>query len=112
VSPTSSPGLNPYASLRPIEGTTIAALVLGLFSPFAAQYYGIPGIVLGSIAVFLGLRARRRIKESAGVLGGGGIAMAGWIAGVCGIVAGLVWGLFLLALYMAMVGGGGGGGKG
>jgi len=98
--------------VRPIEGKAIAALVLGLFSPVGALYYGVPGIVLGSLAVLLGLQARRRIKESAGVLGGGGIAMAGWIAGVCGIVAGLLWAAFLLALFMAMGGGAGGGGKG
>ncbi len=71
-------------------------------------FYGIPGIVLGSVAVVLGLRARRRIKDSAGLLGGGGIALASWIAGACGIVVGLLWGAFLLALFMAMTGGGGG----
>ena len=97
--------------MRPIEGKAIAALILGLFSPVAALYYGLPGIVLGAIAVVLGMRARRRVRESGGVLGGGGIALAGWIAGVCGIVVGLLWGLFLFALFMAM-GAGGGGGKG
>ena len=96
--------------MRPIEGKAIVALILGLFSLVGASYWGIPGIVLGTIAVFLGLRARRRIKESAGILGGGGIALAGSIAGACGIIVGLVWGVFLLALFMAM--GGGGGGKG
>ena len=74
-----------------------------------ALYYGLPGVVLGTIAVILGVRARRRVKESGGLLGGGGIALAGLIVGICGIVAGLAWGLFLLALFMAMTGGGGGG---
>ena len=74
-----------------------------------ALYYGLPGVVLGASAVILGVRARRRVKESGGLLGGGGIALAGLIAGICGIVAGLVWGLFLLALFMAMTGSGSGG---
>jgi hypothetical protein len=95
-----------------VEGIAIAALVLGLFSPVAAMFYGLPGVLAGSLAVFFGLRARKRIKQSNGFLGGGGIALAGWIAGGIGIVAGLVWAVFLFALYMAMVGGGAGGGKG
>ena len=97
--------------MRPIEGKAIVALILGVLAPLTAMLlYGIPGLVLGSVAVVLGLRARRRIKDSAGMLGGGGIALAGWIAGVFGIVVGLLWGAFLLMLYMAM--GAGGGGKG
>ena len=36
------------------------------------------------------------------MLGGAGVALAGWIAGVVGILVGLAWGLFLLSLFMAM----------
>lgn len=81
----------------------MAALVTGLLSPFAALFYGLPGVILGSVAVFLGLTARSRIKRSGGTLAGGGIALAGWIVGLCAIVFGLLWFLFLFSLYMAMV---------
>ena len=74
-----------------------------MLSPFAAMFYGIPGVIAGSVAVFLGLTARSRIKRSGGALGGGGIALAGWIVGLFGIVIGLLWFLFLFSLYMAMV---------
>ena len=93
----------PYAAARPTEGRAIGALVAGLLSPFAAMFYGIPGVIAGSVAVFLGLTARSRIKRSGGALGGGGIALAGWIVGLFGIVIGLLWFLFLFSLYMAMV---------
>ena len=104
------PAAYPYPAARPTDGKAIAALVTGLLAPFAAMFYGIPGIVLGSVAVFLGLRARGRIKRSGDALGGGGIALAGWIVGLCGILVGLLWFLFLLSLYMAMVSGGRGAG--
>src|SRR2546425_9901827 len=99
-------------SARPIEGIAIASLVLGILSPIGASFYGLPGVLLGSAAVFLGLRARGRIKKSGGVLGGGGIALVGWILGICGIVVGVLWGLFLFALFMAMGSGADGAGKG
>jgi hypothetical protein len=91
-------------SAKPIEGRAIAALVVGLFSPIAAAFYGFPGFAAGVAAVFLGLNARSRIKKSGGVLGGSGLALAGLLVGIVGIVVGLAWGLFLLALFMAMTG--------
>jgi hypothetical protein len=88
----------------------IAALVVGLISPFAAMFDGVPGVILGSAAVILGLRARSRIKRSGGMLQGGGLALAGWIAGSCGIVLGLVFAVLLFGLFMAMQSGGAKGG--
>jgi hypothetical protein len=99
-----------YATPKPVEGRAIAALVVGLLAPLGALlFFGVSGVILGAVAVFLGLTARSRIKRSGGVLGGGGMALAGWIAGALGIAVGLAWGLYLFALFMAM---GAGTGKG
>jgi hypothetical protein len=105
--PLTSPSspIYPYPAARPTDGMAIAALVVGLISPFAAMFYGLPGVIFGSVAVFLGLRARSRIKRSGGTLAGGGMALAGWIVGVGAIVVGTLWFLFLLMLYMAMTSG-------
>ena len=92
-----------YAGVKPVEGRAIAALVVGILAPLGAfLFFGVSGVILGAVAVFLGLTARSRIKKSGGVLGGGGMALAGWIAGVVGIVIGLAWALYLFALLMAM----------
>jgi Domain of unknown function (DUF4190) len=101
-------GAPAYPAARPTDSRAIAALVCGLIAPFGALFYGLPGVVLGTVALVLGLGARRRIKRSGGALAGGGMALAGWIVGLIGIVMGLAWGLFLLALYLAMVSSGGG----
>ena len=72
------------------DGMAIASFVLGILSVPGGVFYGVFGIVLGPIAIVLGLLARRRIKASGGVLSGGGLATAGWILGVCGVVIAVV----------------------
>lgn len=88
---------------RQTDSLAIAALVVGLIAPLSAiLFLGIPGVVLGSVAVFLGLRSRSKIKRSGGALSGGGLALAGWILGACGILVGLMLAFFYFSLYMAM----------
>ena len=56
---------------------------------------GIPGMVLGTIAYFLGKSAVSRIDGSQGALGGRGVAVSGWVLGVVAMAIGsavtLVW---------------------
>jgi hypothetical protein len=47
------------------------------------------GVILGVIAIVLGLQARKAIAASAGALKGAGLAMAGIILGVIDIVVGV-----------------------
>ncbi len=70
----------------------IAALVVGLTAVPGASVLGVPGVVLGIVAIILGLRARGRIKRSGGARGRGGFAIAGMIAGGCAAVLGALWG--------------------
>ena len=56
---------------------------------------GIPGMVLGTLAYFLGKSAVSRIDSSQGALGGRSVAVAGWVLGVVAMAIGsvvtLVW---------------------
>lgn len=73
------------------EGAATASVVLavvGLFFPF------IPSI----IAIFLSIKARRRIEESGGALGGDSMAKTGLILGILGVV----WGFMLSAILTAI----------
>jgi hypothetical protein len=72
----------------------IASLVVGIIAAVGVFCYGIPAVILGPVALFLGLRARGRIKAAAGSVGGGGLAMAGWITG---LVATCIGALILIA---------------
>jgi len=89
-------------AFRPNEGMATAALVVGLFALPAASLYGVPGVILGITAIVFGLRARGRIKRSAGAKGGAGAALAGMIAGLCAVVLGAMWAFYLTLLYLAM----------
>ena len=63
-------------------------------------FLGLPGLVLGPIAYFLGKSSVRRIDEAKGALGGRSTAVAGWGAGVAataiGAIASLAWFTFVL----------------
>lgn len=61
--------------------SAIAGIVLGL--PF-----GIPGMVLGTLAYFLGKSAVDNIDSSKGGLGGRGMAVAGWVLGAVAMAIG------------------------
>ena len=87
---------------KPVEGRAIAALICGIAAPLGAfLLFGVSGVILGAVALGLGLSARSRIKKSGGMLGGGGMALAGWILGLVGLVGGLLWAVFLFGLLMA-----------
>lgn len=69
----------------------IASLVVGVIAAVGVFCYGIPAVILGPVALFLGLKARGRIKAAAGSVGGGGLAMAGWITGLAALILGLLF---------------------
>jgi len=70
------------------------SLLAGIFG-LLLSFLGLPGLVLGPIAYFLGRSSVNRIQESKGELGGRSTAMAGWVMGVVatasGAIVSLVW---------------------
>jgi hypothetical protein len=56
---------------------------------------GLPGLILGPVAYFLGKSAVARIDESQGAVGGRSMAVASWVLGVVataiGAIATLGW---------------------
>jgi hypothetical protein len=63
-------------------------------------FLGLPGLILGPIAYFLGKSSLRRIDSSKGELGGRSTAVAAWVIGVAatafGAAATLAWLTFFL----------------
>ncbi len=77
----------------------ITSLVLGVASFPAICCYGVPAIGLGITALILGRVSLRKIRASGGMLGGQGLAQAGWITGIVGGVLGLIYLLAIVAIY-------------
>jgi hypothetical protein len=88
------------------DGRAVAALICGILAVVLWLCYAVPGLVLGPVAFFLGLSARRRIAVSGGTLSGGGFALAGMILGAVGFGLGIVYLLFfagMIALFASGV---------
>jgi hypothetical protein len=87
----------------PTDGKAIASLLFGILGLVFGIPLGLPGMIAGPIAYFLGKGARQRINESKGMLGGASFANAGRILGIVamavGSVAALVW---LILIFNAL----------
>jgi hypothetical protein len=77
------------------EGRVTASLIAAIAGIVLGLPMGIPGMVLGTLAYFLGKSAVSRIDSSQGALGGRSVAVAGWVLGVAAMAIGsavtLVW---------------------
>jgi hypothetical protein len=77
------------------DGRAIASLIAAIAGIVLGLPMGIPGMVLGTLAYFLGKSAVSRIDSSKGALGGRSIAVSGWVFGVVAMAIGsvitLVW---------------------
>jgi len=86
----------------------LTGLLIGGFGYLAASgsglvlafWLGVPALVLGPLAYFLGRSGISRITESKGALGGRGIAVAGWVLGVVAMAVGAVVTLIWLVLLL------------
>lgn len=77
----------------PTHGSATTALVLGILSLVICAPLGIPAFIIGR-------RAEREILASQGALSGEGLARAGWITGLIGMI---LLALSILALILVLV---------
>ena len=86
-----------------MDAKAVASLGFAILGLIFALPLGLPGLIAGPIAYFLGRGARARIAESGGTLGGAGAANAGRILGVVTTVVGavvtLLWLIVLLNAF-------------
>ena len=68
-----------------ITGSAIASLAFGVVALFPS----VLGVLFGIIAIGLGVTARQRISKSRGTLGGEGLATAGIVLGILGVMLNL-----------------------
>jgi hypothetical protein len=104
--PQPAPGYAYAPANPPTDGMAVASLVLGIVSIPGICCYGIVGLAAGITAIILGRMSIRKIRASGGLLGGNGLAQAGWICGAVGAVLGLIYALFTLAVFIFGIAGG------
>ncbi len=98
--PQPTPGYGGYIAAPPTDGMAIASLVLGIVSFPGICCYGVVGVAAGVTAVILGRMSLSKITASGGMLGGRGLAQAGWICGLIGAILGAIYGLVSLAFII------------
>jgi hypothetical protein len=94
AAPSRQPPVQPAPPWTPQAAAPLArppeamiSLVLGILSLVMCFI----GIVLGPLAIWYGRRARQRVRESAGQLGGAGLGTAGIWLGAVGVGVPVVW---------------------
>lgn len=93
--------VGPMGVARPArsDNRALVSLLAGLLG-LLLSFLGLPGLVLGPIAYFLGKSSIRRIDESKGELGGRSTAMAGWVMGVVATALGALASLIALTWFL------------
>jgi hypothetical protein len=88
-----------------LDSRAVIALALAIAGLLLGLPLGVPGLICGPIAYFVGKSAINRIDASEGALGGRGIATAAWIFGIVATVVGAVITLVWLVLLLVQVSG-------
>jgi len=93
--------VNPTNSSQ-TDSNSILALVFGILSIFASCCYGIPGLIMGIVAVVLANNAAKKTFDGKK----DGIAMGGFVCGLIGaIFGGIMIVLFIAAFLVSAVSG-------
>jgi hypothetical protein len=108
--PSPPPAVAPYyppptyapqnAAPSATDAKAVASLVFAILGLIFALPLGLPGMIAGPIAYFLGKGARQRIAEYGGTLGGVGSANAGRILGIVATAVGAVVTLLWLVVIL------------
>jgi hypothetical protein len=92
-----------YSGTGALDNRAAIALALAVLGLVIGLPLGVPGLVFGPVAYFLGKSAVSRIEVSAGALGGRNIARTAWILGIVATAAGAVVSLIWLVVFLASV---------
>jgi hypothetical protein len=93
----------PRARASGTDGRAISSLLAAIFGIVLGLPFGVPGMVLGTTAYFLGRSAVNRIESSQGARGGRSIAVSGWVLGAVAMAIGsavtLIWLIVFLVVF-------------
>jgi uncharacterized protein YqgC (DUF456 family) len=87
------------------DGGSLVSLIAGIFGLLLGLALGIPGLILGPLAYFLGKASVKRIDASEGKLHGRSSAAAGWVIGVIATALGAIVTLTWFVIWLVAVSG-------
>ncbi len=83
----------------------VASLLAAIFGILLGIPLGLPGLILGPLAYFLGRSAVARVDESQGRLGGRGTAVASWVMGAVATAIGAAVTLVYFVVFLVAISG-------
>ena len=89
----------PVARPARSDNRGVVALIVGI-AGLVLVFLGLPGLILGPVAYFLGKSSINRIDASNGQLGGRSTAVAAWMIGVAATAFGAAATLAWLTFYL------------
>ena len=92
-----------YDTAQSVDSRAVVALVLAIVGLVFGLPLGVPGLICGPIAYFIGKSSNRRIDASAGALGGRGLAMSAWVLGILATGVGAIITLIWLVLFLVAI---------
>ena len=87
----------------PTDGRAVTSLAASILGILLGLPFGLPGLVLGPFAYFIGRSAVTRIDGAQGAAGGRSMAVAGWVLGVVATAIGAVVSLAWLVLILVAI---------
>ena len=94
-----------HGSAQRLDRGALIALILAIAGLVLGLPLGVPGLVCGPIAYFMGKSAATRIEASGGALGGRNVALAAWVFGIVTTAAGAMVSLIWLVILLVSVSG-------
>jgi hypothetical protein len=94
-----------YGETKRLDNRASISLALAVAGLLLALPLGIPGLIFGPIAYFMGRAAVSRIDAAAGGLDGSNVAKVGWVLGIVATAVGAVISLIWLVVYLLSVAG-------
>lgn len=110
--PVNPPGANPYqvnqqyvtfgAPTHQLATTSLVLGIIGIAGVLLTPIFLITflAVVCSPFAIWLGARSRREIRANPRQYGGEGVATAGFITGIIGVVLGVIGLLLILAFFV------------
>ncbi len=92
-----------YGQSRITPGHAVTSLILAILGILLGLPLGLPGLVLGPVAYFLGKSAVSRIEASGGALAGHSMAVTGWVLGIVATAVGALVSLIWLILFLVTI---------
>jgi hypothetical protein len=90
----------PGSQDAPTSGSAVTALVMGILAIISCTFYGVPGVIFGPLAMYFAARAKKQVLAGQASTSSLGLANAGRVLGIIGLIIGALSVLAIVAFII------------